>query len=543
MKIFIALFLTLFCVSHLTEVNGQSSANASSAGSNSCSIFLHTDRSYYEPGESVSFKAYIRSDISDKTAANGDTLNVCLLDQEGNEVSDRKYPLSNSLITGDLELPLLLSEGNYFLLAHTRLDKILSPEKVFCKVLEIRKNFESALFTNISLNDTIYKQGSQLTANIRFSEMNNGPVPVSFSYQLSNKSGEIFKGKGKAGTDGTASVTLQLTSFDPNEINKLVINPSYKGSKTNTGIVIPTLSDFAGVKTDSKNIQVSDKNSFLNIMVNPASPPVDNNGKMHLEVFVTDNNGNPVLTNLSVSASNVVPLLPAAAINTSLDEKIPGISQSSFTSESDLRKYFSQSLVHFTQHPGNSYIVQEKNDLKKLRNKQAGFNNKNQNGYSADRNIMDIIMQIKPYHISNGSIFFGMSAMNSNYSQEGALIVVDGVRRGSEVSILSTIPVEDIAKINVSTNTMDMQRYSALNTVGIIEITLKKNTDYTKKEDASGNAKGNTLFWGPEIITDKSGKASITFDNNNKSGEVLICVNGIAGNGAFGTSSVKCKVR
>jgi hypothetical protein len=86
---------------------------------------------------------------------------------------------------------------------------------------------------------------------------------------------------------------------------------------------------------------------------------------------------------------------------------------------------------------------------------------------------------------------------------------------------------------------MDIQRYSAMNNVGIIEITTKKTNDLAKKEEGADKTKSNSLFWGPNVMTDSSGKASISFLNNNQSDEVLITVEGIAPGGLSGSSTYR----
>jgi hypothetical protein len=196
--------------------------------------------------------------------------------------------------------------------------------------------------------------------------------------------------------------------------------------------------------------------------------------------------------------------------------------------------------VQITESPGKPFIVQEKNNLKKL-NRKAGTSTPRQDGYSSERSIYDILMQIKPYHIENGRITFG--AMNSINNLDGALIIVDGVKMGTEATILDNIPVPDIARITVSTNIMDIQRYSAMNNVGIIEIFMKNTSSYVKNKVAENKVSSYTLFWGPEIITDSFGKASVSFRNNNKSAEVLISVDAIAANGTYGSGSLRYSVK
>jgi hypothetical protein len=125
-------------------------------------------------------------------------------------------------------------------------------------------------------------------------------------------------------------------------------------------------------------------------------------------------------------------------------------------------------------------------------------------------------------------------------NQDGALIVVDGVKLGSDASILNTIPVSDIAHINVLTNPMEVQKYSAMNSVGVIEIIMKKSAEFTKKDQPLYN--GNTLFWEPDLIIDNSGKKLIDFFTNDNSEEVIITINGINGKGTYGSASMQYSV-
>jgi hypothetical protein len=142
--------------------------------------------------------------------------------------------------------------------------------------------------------------------------------------------------------------------------------------------------------------------------------------------------------------------------------------------------------------------------------------------------------------MENNMIVFGMQSMYSINNPEGAIIIVDGIKMGTNAAILSTIPVPDIANISVSTNIMDIQKYSAMNTVGIIEITMKKSKEFLNIQDPP--SKTSTLFWGPDLITDGFGKVFLSFSCNEIK-EVLITVNGISAEGLPGSSSVNFQAR
>jgi hypothetical protein len=467
---------------------------------------------------------------------------VTLIDQEGIEVTSGNFPVNNNLIDGNVELPDFLTDGNYILYANTNSMKNGSPEKMFSKVIEVRKSLESYLNTEISLNDTVYESGNLLTAQIRFSGKDNKPVPAGFAYQLTGTAGEIVSGNNKASDEGIASIKFDLPKFKNEETLKLLVSPSYKGTKTITGIVIPTRYNRATLKSQTGKLTINDFR-HLNILVKTVNLTSEKNDKVQLEISVTDEKGAPIMANLSVSASNLVPhQLPYASDNIVSYINLKSNTPDTITN-TDMTKYFTQSLLKTTQSPGNQFIVQDKNNSKKLHKKAEAANQKKQEGYSSDRNILDILMEIKPYHIDNGKITFGISTMNSINNQDGALIVVDGIKMGTDASFLNTLPVVDIAHITASTNIMDIQRYSSMNNVGVIEITMKKSIGAKTKEENAAKSKTSTLFWGPNIMTDNSGKASLSFYNNENSSEVLISVDGLSANGAYGSSSIHYSVK
>ncbi len=540
-RILFFLITTLFIDLTVNNLNGQPSSNTSTK-----TVYLHTDRSYYAPGEDLYFKAYILDSQPASLNQINDTLYVALLDYEGNEVTNGEFPIDNSLFSSSINIPDFLTEGSYMLLASISLTNNYSPSNIFSKIVELRNTKDSDLNIDLSLSDSIYKPESNLTAHIKISGSDS---PVNFTYQLTGISGEIMNGKGKTTGEGTAVIKLQLPDFDSHQVLKLLIKPSYKGNKKVAAIVIPTsLSELP-----AKSIGANSSANYLNIQVSTSKQVFVTGEKVQLSISVTDEKGLPVRANLSVSASKSIPLQFPVDYNnmvryinfkTQQTQTITVAEKNILTPDTyslfsaENRSYYAQSLRSLSQTPGRSFIVEEKNNVKKIHKRQEAFVAKS--GYSSDFSLMDIIMQIKPYHLENGKITFGMRAMNSINFQEGALIVVDGVKLGSDASILNTIPVQDIAHINILTSAMDIQRYSALNSVGVIEISMKKSEEFTKNQEPV--SKGNTLYWEPDLIIDNTGKKMIDFPNNDIPGEVIISINGINGKGIYGSTSLHYSV-
>jgi len=96
--------------------------------------------------------------------------------------------------------------------------------------------------------------------------------------------------------------------------------------------------------------------------------------------------------------------------------------------------------------------------------------------YSGYTDVLDIIKEIKQFTIINNQIVFQGGVNSLNY-QQGALIIIDGVRVGTDIGVLETVSTSDIENINISTNVVDIHAYTGLNSQGIIEITTLTGKD------------------------------------------------------------------
>lgn len=182
---------------------------------------------------------------------------------------------------------------------------------------------------------------------------------------------------------------------------------------------------------------------------------------------------------------------------------------------------------------------------------------------SSATNLMDVIKSIKPYKIMNNQIVFIGSENSINY-QGGALIVLDGQQMGTDISAISNISPMEVDHINVSTNPMDIQRYTGLNSVGVIEIFQKKakapEGETTKGparkydgeyrlanpfEAAPTNLKRDTrttLLWIPEQKVDASGQFEFTVTGRRVISDFVIDVQGVSSNGRMGAGTSEFKV-
>ncbi len=176
-------------------------------------------------------------------------------------------------------------------------------------------------------------------------------------------------------------------------------------------------------------------------------------------------------------------------------------------------------------------------------------------------NLLDVVKIIKPFDLEGSKIIFP-GGKNSINAQGGALIVVDGQQMGEDASILSSLNPHDVEKINVSTQPMDIQRYTGLNSVGLIEITTKRGKmaepakekapdaiqydgDYRKPREFQISEKTGlqtTTYWNGRIFIDETGKISLKIPGSNVVSDFIITIEGMGENGQFGHATKRIKV-
>lgn len=181
---------------------------------------------------------------------------------------------------------------------------------------------------------------------------------------------------------------------------------------------------------------------------------------------------------------------------------------------------------------------------------------------STATNLLDILKTIRPYELMGGKIVF-RGANSLNY-QDGALIVIDSQKMGSDISILSSINIHDVENIEIFTNPVDMSRYTSLNSVGVIVITTKRGesgketagaADTADSEKAGlqkqfkpefiGNEKYDlrtTLQWIPVLFTDKNGEAVIPFKAGGIKSTFVLGVAGFTDQGQWIGNQTEIKV-
>lgn len=189
---------------------------------------------------------------------------------------------------------------------------------------------------------------------------------------------------------------------------------------------------------------------------------------------------------------------------------------------------------------------QGKTDTKR-KNIRKGYDYRKYSSYSS---VLNIIREIKDFDIVNGEIIFA-DRSGSTDNTRGAIIVLDGVAKGSDIGYLDQISPKEIRNISVLTWPNDIQRYTSLKSAGVIEISTIHGSnqdnvsrladtqqdvlmidhcfnapDYSTGDNPETDPR-ITLFWKPDLNLSKSVSGMVTFYTSDISGEYTCVLQGM----------------
>jgi hypothetical protein len=163
-------------------------------------IYIHYNKDHYLAGETIWFKAYLT--INHTPSGLSNNFYIQLSDALGKVITNKKYPVKAATVSGCIELPDSIPEGNYSVRAFT--PAMLSPNAdfIYSKSIPIinyssKKNeygVHNGSFSKFSL--TFFPEGGNLIANINsviaFKAVDEFGYPVSVKGVIKTEDGIII---------------------------------------------------------------------------------------------------------------------------------------------------------------------------------------------------------------------------------------------------------------------------------------------------------------------------------------------------------------
>ena len=191
------IFLLLFFVSSISFTNAQRLDSLLSIIDTRYpqeKIHVHFDKSYYNPGETVWFKAYIMAD--NLPAAISKTLYADLLDDKGVILQRRMMPILQSGAASNFDLPDTIRASRLFFRAYTAWMLNFDSSLLYTKQLQITpaKNAAKKVVQPPTYNVQFFAEGGDLvegiSSKVAFKANDNQGIPFTIK-------GDVLDSKGK----------------------------------------------------------------------------------------------------------------------------------------------------------------------------------------------------------------------------------------------------------------------------------------------------------------------------------------------------------
>jgi hypothetical protein len=416
---------------------------------------------------------------------------------------------------------------------------------------------------DLSANKSQYKKGEEGEIKIKVIDLNGKPVKAELAVSLSDQyafpdsvSGTNILSYGLEKplpfndspdkTNRMVDYSLaanKLKGFDWSEV--LAIDPSKTTHVGNVGTRI------TGKVVDAKNLPVP--NAFVTLTrgsLQQFNTRSDQHGEFLINLPVSVEK-----KNLSVSATDGS---GKGNYHVVLNENFRDELISSLNNTSTKEMQLLEQLFESNYFKNNPDFLKATSSTKT--NGKSNRENMLKNSLDGSRSILEVIKGIRPFEYSrSGKIIF--RGMNSLTAQDGALIVIDDIKMGTDASVLSSINPSDVIDIQVLIDPIDMARYSALNSVGIIVVSTRrgkeKDGSSTTEDSRTASAQkyfipetiGNekyqlktTLQWIPVVFTDENGEATIHFKTGNINSTFILKITGFTDQGQWIENQTEIKV-
>ncbi|MBO9700068.1 MAG: carboxypeptidase regulatory-like domain-containing protein [Sporocytophaga sp.] len=179
-------------------------------------VYLHIDKPFYKPGESIWFKAYVRNG-SDMTASNtSDILHVELINPKGSVEKHLELICKKGITQGDFQLGENAAGGIYKIKAYTNWQKNEAEALLFEKELTVQNVILPSVLLKLDYDKKAFGPGDLVSATAEIKATNNTPVALkNLKYIVQLEGKNFMEVKGRTDADGVLALSFRL----PKEMN------------------------------------------------------------------------------------------------------------------------------------------------------------------------------------------------------------------------------------------------------------------------------------------------------------------------------------
>lgn len=564
-------------------------------------LFIRTDRDLYITGEQVWFKVYELNGITHTPSDLSKVVYLEMLDINNFPLKQIKVKTEKSTGYSVFTLPDNISSGNYIIRAYTNWMKNFSSDQFFYKTISVINPFESIdhlqIPSDISKNDSVKTMGS-LVSMTGLTDESGNPIPGAPLKNENNQKIRYSIAVEKTGYSPREKVKMEITASDMSgnpvetDLSVSVAKSAVVNPKGPTSFYCFNMDGESHDRTAGPEYQAELEGNLISgyLRLKVSDEPLKNTdlslsyvGKTaRCQFGKTDGDGefNFVVKESGLNEIVIQPLSPDITgyyieLNQPFSSTFSKYMPASFYLDSS--KISAINKVIIGMQVDNIYQPFRQSSPAETKSVIPDFYSNPENSiqmadYIELTSLREVVKEIIPnvYTLKqNGKYDFKLiNKYRGQPFENKPLILIDGV------------PVYDIEKV-LSINSKEIERADIINTRyffseyvfdGIVSFFTKKGNldvfefdnsvfrqvyegcqdqnkfyspDFSAPELKNNHIPDfrNTLFWKPDVKTDKNGKAEVTFFTSDESSDFTIVVEGITSDGKTGYSSASLSVK
>lgn len=180
------------------------------------SVFLHTDRASYQPGDTLWVKGYVNDYTFGLPSKISQTLHVNLVDKNKDTQTSSQFYINSGKIEGAILIPHTLNDGEFNLVAYTSTMKNYNKEwyfvkPIYIKSLKVLSQIIPNLNFNINYDKVIYSSGDNVVAKLSFIKDKNDHInKTTFEYTVYTPDSVIKQFKSEAINFGDVYIRFNI---------------------------------------------------------------------------------------------------------------------------------------------------------------------------------------------------------------------------------------------------------------------------------------------------------------------------------------------
>jgi uncharacterized protein YfaS (alpha-2-macroglobulin family) len=246
-------------------------------------IYLHTDKTFYSPGETLWFSAYVRDASTMKPSTQSDIVQVQLISPKGNVENTYKLICKNGMAAGDFSFAEGCPGGIYKIKAFTNWQKNEPDSLFFEKEITVQDFIVPHLKMKLDFDRKAYGAGDEVIAKLNL-ESNDNKVLANypFEYAVQIEGNEIARTKAVTDNEGVMHLKFKLPKNLNSNDGLLNVMLNYEGINESISRSIPIVLNKISLKfyPEGGDLVAGIPNKVAFKALNEFGKPADIEGKI-----------------------------------------------------------------------------------------------------------------------------------------------------------------------------------------------------------------------------------------------------------------------